>query len=805
MRVPLEWLHEYCEPHMDAHTLAERLALTGTEVERVEHHGVLALENFVIGHVLERKKHPDADRLNVCMVDIGGSTPSQIVCGAPNVAAGQTVGVARPGAVMPDGAKLKKAKLRGQESQGMILSERELQLSDEHDGIMVLEEGLAPGTPLADVMTISTDVLVLEITPNRPDCLGIYGVAREVAATTGAQLKPPPWELDPGSLGPLDGIEITNEAGAELCPRFTARIFDGITLGQSPVWMKARLMAAGQRPISNVVDVTNYVMLLTGQPMHAFDYDRVAGHRLNVRAARAGEQMTTLDDQVRTLDETIVVIEDAEGPTSIAGVMGGARSEVGETTTTILSEVATWSGPNIHATSLKLGLRSEASSRNEKGLQPEQTLWAQAVATRLFVDVCGASVRPGTLDLGGPGPEPATIRLRDARLEGLLGVAIPRDRSRRLLETIGFSAADAADGLDVTVPDFRRFDVTREADLIEEVARLDGVEKLPATLPARHTAVGRLTSVQRMRRRAEDALTGQGLHEIVGWSFESPELTQKLGLIESGSPVTLANPMSSEQSQLRTTLLGSLLDVAQRNRARGVETIALFESGAVYRAKHISAESLPEEPHHLGAILSGSVRPSTWRDQRPPQADFFAAKGVLTALLGALGIDWDVRPMSTRGFLHPGRAAAILVGGEHVGWLGEIHPTVAARWDLEDTVAGFELDLSALDSPQAAQFEDLVSFPAVHEDLAIVVTEAVTASELLRVIRSAGSPLLAGAQVFDVYRDPERLGPDRVSIAVRLSYRAADRTLTDAEVARQRQLIVNAIGSELQGTIRAGS
>ncbi len=803
MRVPIEWLHEYCEPHMDTQTLAERLALTGTEVERVEHHGVEGTENFVTGLVLARTKHPDADRLSVCMVDIGGSTPSQIVCGAPNVAAGQTVGVARPGAVMPDGTRLKKAKLRGQESNGMILSERELQLSDEHHGIMVIGEAIAPGTPLGDVITIATDVLVLEITPNRPDCLGIYGVAREVAAATGAQLKPPPWELDPGSAGELDGIEITNEAGPELCRRFTARIFDGINPGQSPLWMKARLMACGQRPISAIVDVTNYVMLLTGQPMHAFDYDRVAGQRLNVRRARAAEQVTTLDDQVRTLDQEIVLIEDADGPTSIAGVMGGARSEVSETTTAIISEVATWSGPNIHATSLKLGLRSEASSRYEKGLQPEQAMWAQRVATRLFIDVCGATVRAGTLDLGGPGPEPATIRLRDARLHGLLGVEIPRERSRQLLETIGFTAVDAADGLDVTVPDFRRFDITREADLIEEVSRLDGVEKLPPTLPARRGAVGRLTPVQHLRRRAEDALTGQGLHEIVGWSFAGPELAEKLGLIESASPVTLANPMSSEQSQLRTTLLGSLLDVAQRNRARGVESLALFESGAVYHSTG-SDDGLPAEPHHLGAILAGPVRPATWREQRPPSVDFFAAKGVLSALLASLGVEWEPQPMTTAPFLHPGRAAAILIGGSHLGWLGEIHPNVAARWDLEDTVAGFELELSAIQPPAPTQFRDLVSFPAVNEDLAIVVAETVSASELLRVIRSAGSPLLAGARVFDVYRDPERLGPDRVSIAVRLAYRAPDRTLTDAEVARQRQLIANAVGDELEGTIRAG-
>jgi phenylalanyl-tRNA synthetase beta chain len=798
----LEWLHEYCEPHMDARTLAQRLALTGTEVERVEHHGVLEVDNFVVGHVLERKKHPDADRLNVCMVDIGGSTPSQIVCGAPNVAAGQTVGVARPGAVMPDGTKLGEAKLRGITSQGMIVSERELQLSEDHTGIMVLTDGIAPGTPLQDVLKVSTDVLVLEITPNRPDCLGIYGVAREVAATTGAQLKPAPWEHDPGSFGALDGIEITNEAGAGLCPRFTARIFDGIKLGPSPLWMKARLMAAGQRPISNVVDITNYVMLLTGQPMHAFDYDRIAGRRLNVRRARAAEKITTLDDQERTLDEDIVVIEDADGPTSLAGVMGGARSEVSDATTTVLSEVATWNGPNIHDTGLKLTLRSEALSRYEKGLQPEQALWAQAVATRLFTEVCGATVRPGTIDLGGAGPEALTIRLRDARVSGLLGVTIPRERSQQLLQTIGFIAVDAADGLDVTVPDFRRADITREADLIEEVARLDGVENLPATLPSTRAAVGRLAPKQRLRRKAEDALIAQGLNEIVGWSFAGPELSEKL-LLSSSSPAVLANPMSSEQSQLRTTLIGSLLDVAQRNRARGVAAIGLFESGAVYHAEQITAEALVDEPHHLAALLAGPVRQATWRDQRPPRADFFAAKGVLTGLFSALGIEWEVRP-GTAPFLHPGRAASVYSGGEEIGWLGEIHPNVAAHWDFEDTVTGLEISLSAITPPVAVQFQDLVSFPAVHEDLAIVVAEQVTTSELFRVVRESGSPLLQDVAVFDVYRDEQRLGAGTKSVALRLSYRASDRTLTDDEVARQRQFIVNALAHELDGTIRDG-
>ncbi len=519
MRVPLEWLHEYCDPQLDAHQLAERLALTGTEVERVEHHGVQALEYFVVGHVLERRKHPDADRLSVCMVDVGRSTPSQIVCGAPNVQAGQTVGVSRPGAIMPDGTRLEKAKLRGQTSEGMILAEDEVGIGTDHDGIMVLPDGLSPGSPLQDVLPIATDVLVLEITPNRPDCLGIYGIAREVHAATGAALKPPPWATDPGSEGPAEGAAVVNDAGPELCLRFTARIYDGVTIGPSPVWLKARLMAAGQRPISNVVDITNYVMLLTGQPTHAYDLTRVAGRKLTVRRATDGETAQTLDDQTRSLDGEMVVIDDEEGPTGIAGVMGGAGSEVTDDTEQILFEAATWNGPNVHRTSLKLGLRSEASTRFEKQLQPEQTLWAQAVAAQLMTELCGATLRPGTIDVGGPGPQPPAITLRHARMTSLLGMEITNQRASEILNALGFETATVPEGLEVTPPVFRRADISREADVIEEVARLYGLDQLPATLPARRSVFGALTDRQRLTRTITDALIAQGLHEIVGWSF----------------------------------------------------------------------------------------------------------------------------------------------------------------------------------------------------------------------------------------------------------------------------------------------
>jgi phenylalanyl-tRNA synthetase beta chain len=803
MRAPVEWLREYADPDLDTHALAHRLTMTGTKVDAILGHGVGALENFVVGRVLEAEQHPDADRLSVCLVDIGDQMPSQIVCGAPNVAAGQIVAVAKPGAVMPNGTELGKAKLRGVESNGMILAEDEVAIGTEHAGIMVLEQdGLVPGTPLEQVLPIATDVLELEITPNRPDCLGIYGVAREVHAATGAPLAPAPWTDDPGTPGEVELAAVQVDC-PDLCPRFTARVFEEVKIGPSPWWLKARLMAAGQRPISNVVDITNYVMLLAGQPLHAFDLDRVAGARLTVRRARDGEQIETLDGQVRTLDSDMVLIEDAEGPTSIAGIMGGARSEVQPHTTRVLMEVANWNGANIHRTSLKLGLRSEASGRFEKQLQPEQAMEAQAVATRLMLELTGARLAPGTIDVGGPGPAPKTIRLRDARVASLLGAPIPRDRCREILNALEFSTLDADDGLDVTVPAFRRDDVTREADLIEEVARLDGLEKLPATLPSRHGASGRLTARQRLRRRAADALTAQGLHEIVGWSFTSPEVGDRLRL-SAEHPlrrmVELANPLSSDLSVLRTTLLGSLLDVASHNRARGASTLRLFEAGAVYLTD--GEERLPREPYHVGAVLSGAALAPSWRDGAPPTVDFFAAKGVLAGVLDTLRIPWTVT-RATESFLHPGRSARIEAAGEPVGWVGEIHPLVAAEWDLRDTVAGFELDLDAVLEPPTPLYREVSGFPDVREDLAVVVSENVGAAQAIEVIRTAGGPLLRDAEVFDVYRDPEKLGEGNVSLALRLTYSALDRTLTDEDVAERRDAIANALQEQLGGRIRA--
>jgi phenylalanyl-tRNA synthetase beta chain len=809
MRAPLNWLREYCDPPLDASGVEERLTMTGTKVEAVLHHGVGSSEHFLVGRVLEVEPHPNADRLSVCKVDLGSAAangPASIVCGAPNVAAGQTVAVARPGAVMPDGSKLQRVELRGVVSDGMILAEHELRIGLEDGGILVLDDlvldaEFAPGTALAEVLPIATEVLELEITPNRPDCLGVYGVARELHAATGAPLAPPPWDADPGSAGPVEAAEVVVEC-EDLCRRFTARVFEEVSIGPSPLWLKARLMAAGLRPINNVVDITNFAMLLTGQPLHAFDLDLVAGARLVVRRAREGEEVVTLDGHTRMLDSDTVVIEDAEGPTSIAGLMGGARSEVTPQTRRVLLEVATWNGPNIHRSSLKLGLRSEASSRFEKGLQPEQCLDAQAVASRLMIHCAGAELAPGTIDVAWE-PEPAlVVPLRESRVEAILGVPIPSRRAAGILVSLDFGVALTGGGLDATVPALRRDDVTREVDLIEEVARIDGLEKLPATLPARREAAGMLNHAQRVRRAAEDAMVGRGLYEVVGWSFADPELLDRLALPaghEMRRVVRLENPLSETQSIMRPTLLGSLLDAARQNVSRNGPDVAIFESGTVYRD---AADARPADEHHaLGVLLSGRITHGSWRGQSP-EADFFAVKALLEALLDKLRVDWSVEPRSWP-FLHPGRSAAVLSErGEALGFLGELHPSVARQWDLGRTaVFAVDVDKLALAAPEALSFHAFPPFPSLRQDLAVALPEAVSAADVLGRVRAAGGGLLEDVSIFDVYAG-EQVGEGMRSLALALSFRAPDRTLTDDGILPAREQIVTALrelGGELRG------
>jgi phenylalanyl-tRNA synthetase beta chain len=801
MLVPLEWLREYCDPPLDTSELAARLTLTGTKDERVFRFGAPSPDHYVIGLVRSVAAHPDADRLRVCQVDVGAGGPVTIVCGAPNVAEGQTVAVARPGAQLPDGRTLGAAKLRGVLSDGMILSADELALGSDHSGILVLDAGSGPGTPLGEVLPLGTDVIEFEITPNRPDCLGVYGIARETHAATGAPLSLPPWQDDPGSFdGDAGGVRITVEC-PDLCPRFTARVFEGVTLGDSPLWLKARLLAAGMRPISNVVDITNYAMLLSGQPLHAFDLDEVAGEELTVRLGKPGEAMQTLDGQTRSLDDDLVVICDAEGPTSIAAIMGGASSEVSEKTTRILLEAATWDGANIQRSALRLGLRSEASARFEKGLSPGQTLEGLALATKLLIELAGARVLPGTIDIGGPGGDPDPITLDPAHVNRLLGNDISSARCSEILESLGFGVAGGGDALLVTVPHFRRSDVKRPVDLIEEVARIDGLDRLPATLPPRNGAAGTLTHAQQLRRRAEDALAARGLDEVVGWSFADPALLDRLRLPAEHpmrNVVTIENPLSQSLSIMRPTLLGSLLDIARHNVSRGAGDVRIFESGTVYRA----ADELADEHHGLGVLLTGAATPRSWRGNVPLDGDFFAAKALLEAVLGVAGVELSLE-RSEVPFLHPGRSAAVNTGATRIGVIGELHPAVAEAWELRAaTFWAIDIGRLAAAAPSGTTYAAFSGFPAVREDLAVVVADSTAVADVIATVRAAGGSDLESVELFDVYAG-EQVGSGRVSLALHLEFRAADRTLTDDEVGGDRERIAKALADEHGGELRA--
>ena len=822
MRVPVAWLREYCDPGVPAEEIADALTMAGLKVERLHSVGVGDVSNFRIGHVLSADPHPDADRLTVCTVDIGASAPSTIVCGAPNVAAGQIVAVAVPGAVMPDGTELGKAKLRGIESHGMILAEDEVGIGEDHQGIMVLDGDLPVGAPLSDHLRIIDEVLELEITPNRPDAMGVYGVARDVHAVTEAGLAEDPTAQDAEAVGE-DSAEdhaTVEIADPEICLRFTARVFEDVKIGPSPLWLKQRLMAAGQRPISNVVDITNYVMLTTGQPLHAFDLDEVRGRRIVVRRALEGETMTTLDGVERTFSDEMALVCDAEGPSGIAGVMGGLISEVSDSTTRVLMEAATWVGPNIMRTSKALALRSEASARFEKQLHPEQAHAAQRLAARLMVELCGARMVPGTIDAYPSAAEPREVTLRPVRMEKLLGEQIEEETANGILERLGFENVGGSVGggrgappneFWWLVPPWRDSDVQREADLIEEVARVHGLDKLPTTLPAREQAIGRLTGSQPLRRRLEDLLRDRGLLETISYSFTSPDALRRLRLTDV-EPLRIENPLSEELSVMRPLLLPGLLDAARHNAAHGRAGVALFESAHAYLpagplepvAEGSPGGATPADEHHRLAALLTETRPHGWRTPAGT-ADFYAAKALLEAVLEAAGIEGWRLDEGGRPFLHPGRAAAVVTAeGVELGWIGELHPLVLREWELQGTVTAFELEVDLiheLTAGRVATYSDVTSFPAVLQDIAVIVPEDVPAARLAEVVRAGAGELLASMRVFDLYHG-EQVGEGSKSLALRLEFRAPDRTLTDEEVAERRAAIETELGS-IGGRLRA--
>jgi phenylalanyl-tRNA synthetase beta chain len=762
MLVPLTWLGEYVDVDASVEELADRINTSVAGVERIVQRGVTDddgnLGRFLVGRVLEAVKHPNADRLQLTQVDVGESEARQIVCGAWNFGAGATVAVALPGAVLPGGQKLEQAKLRGVVSDGMILSERELEIGTDHSGIIVLPKPWEPGTPLAEVLPLAETVLELETTPNRPDLLSVYGVAREVAALFDRPLQPWPGTV-PGHVGDEQvHVEVEDFDG---CPRYIGRLFRDVAVAASPAWLKARLTAAGMRPISNVVDVTNYVMHALGSPLHAFDYDKLVGNRIVVRRARAGEQVTTLDGTDRRLDESDLVIADADKPVALAAIMGGEETEVTEETTNVLLEAANFEPVTILRTSERLSLRTDGSNRWEKGVDPYLAEHAARLATQLIVELAGARWT-GDVDVKEELPPRPRIEFRHERADELLGVATPPDEQQAILERLGFEV----EGPTVTVPTWRARDVTREADLVEEVGRFR-LDDVPLTLPLRRDMFGRLTQEQRLRRVVEDVLVGAGLSEAYTSTLVRDD--------PDAGALRLPVPLSADQAVLRTTLLPSLVAAAARNVDAGNDEIALFEIARVFLPP---ADPRPTERWHVGAIVEGG---------------FPVAKGVLETLYAALRVELRVE-RTQEPFLHPGKAART-----DAGWLGELHP---AR--LEGGWGVFELDLSTLFASvePVPTYEDVITFPPVRQDIAVVVAEEVPAAALVDAAREAAGAELREARVFDVYRG-EQVGAGKKSVALALVFRSAERTLSDEDAAALRERIVALLAERFDAELRA--
>ena len=760
MRVPVSWLQDYVSMRMDLGELAERLSITTAEVEGIEHRGVAHangnLGKFKVGRVVEAIKHPNADRLQLTKVDIGDAEPSSIVCGAWNFGVGATVAVALPGAVLPNGLTLDRREVRGEISEGMILAEDEIGLGADHSGIMLLPDSAEPGSYLADALPIVDDVLIVESTGNRPDLQSVYGLAREIAALYDLPLADPTGAWHQTRPERAVEVQIDDPAG---CPRYIGRLFENVTTGPSPVWMRARLNAAGMRPISNVVDVTNYVMLALGNPLHAFDFAKLEGGRIVVRRAAPGEQMRTLDGVVRALTTDDLMIADAARSVALAGIMGGEETEIGEETTTVLLEAANFEPYGIYLSSERHRLRTEGSNRWEKGVDPHLAGPAADVATKLLLELTGATWAADA-DVHGGLPERPLVRFRHERADEVIGVETSPADQDALLDRLGFER----EGDRVLVPTWRGRDVTREIDLVEEIARFR-LDQVPFTLPARREMNGMLTREQALRRRVEDALVGLGFAETYTPSLvPDDETTWKL-----------PEPISVELTALRTTLLPSLVEAARRNIDAGAERIALFEIARVY----LPDGDLPAERLRVAGVAAGG---------------FLHVKGAVEALYAALKAEPSFERMQ-HSLLHPGKAART-----EAGVVGELHPRL-----LEGDWGAFELDLADLfaHSSEPVTYTDVITYPAIMQDIAVAVPEQTAAGDLVSAAREAAGPELREIRVFDVYRGAQ-VGAGRKSVAFSVAFQSPERTLTEDDATRLRDAIVKALGERFGAELRAG-
>jgi len=794
MLVSLSWLKEFVDIDEDAKTIAEGLTMSGSKVEGIKSYGE-EISNVVVGQIVSLEKHPNADKLWVGIVDIG-SEKLQIVTGAENIKVGAYIPVALHGATLPGGVKIKRSKLRGVESEGMMCSAEELGLDEsllpeyQRNGIFILPP-LPLGMDINEALQLKDDVLEFEITPNRPDCLSVVGIARETAATFRKSFRMP--EIRVTEVEEPNPARVTIEA-PDLCYRYVARVVKNVKIGPSPIWMQVRLLKAGIRPINNVVDVTNYVMLELGQPLHAFDLDKVKNKHIIVRRARDGEKLVTLDGKERILDSSMLVIADEEKAIGLAGVMGGENTEITDSTVNILIESANFKGSNIRHTSKKLGLRSEASARFEKGLDPEITVLACERAAQLMEKYCGGEVLKGIVDEYPKPMERTVLTVRPDRINKFLGTNLATSEMIEILRSLEFEVVEKGEELEIKVPHFRK-DVTMEADIAEEIARLYGYNNIEDSLMKNaQTTLGSLTKEQQLEEKAREVLLACGLNEIVTMSFMGERDLDRINVPKDSvlrKAVKIINPLGEEQSLMRTTLLPFMLNVAYTNYSRKVGEFRAFEISRVFLPKELPLKELPEEVKTISLGMYGK------------EVDFYTIKGVIEELLEVMGIVDVEYVRAEEPSYHPGRSAKILFKEEVLGVFGEVHPDVLENYDLPVRVYAGELNLDKIIkfANVDKKYNPLPKYPAVERDIAVVVDEDLFVAEVEKVIKETGRGFVEKTALFDVYKGPN-IPEGKKSVAFSIWYRSYEKTLTDEEVNEVHARIVKALEEKLGAKLR---
>ncbi len=801
MKVSLRWLKEYVDISTPLEKLCEGLTMAGLEVGGMEVIGG-SWNDIVVGKIIDVSAHPNADRLRLVTVDLGKQR-STVVCGAPNVAVGGKVAFAHVGAQLTDGhsgeiVQLKPAKIRGVVSEGVVCSEKELGISDSHEGIMILSPEAIIGIPLTEYL--GDTILDLDITPNRPDCLSVIGIAREIAALTGSKVHIPEvqcQELEE-AIDSFASVEILEP---ELCPRYCASLLTGIKVTSSPQWLQRRLLACGMRPINNIVDVTNYVMLEYGQPLHAFDYNEIRGKQIIVRRAGNGETITTLDGVEQTLNLNILVIADKERAIAVAGIMGGSDTEVTENTTTVLIESANFNQAVIHRGSLGLRLGSEASLRFEKGLSRDLPLVALKRATQLMTELAGGKVAKGIIDVypGKQQREPVLLPVAD--IKRLLGVELEVSEIAETLELLGFGCRQTGSNsqVHVDVP-WWRTDVSCAADLAEEIARIIGYDKIPTTMLSsqlpRHEPVPMLS----LKRQLRSILVSCGFQEVLIYSLTSLEMLGRLSpelRMIGPTPMKVANPMSREQEYLRTSLRAGLLSVLARNERYQEDDIRLFEIGKVFLPRE---RDLPQEKEMLCAVLSGSQRRLSWQGKEEP-IDFFVAKGIVETVLSRLGLIASFEASEDES-LCPGRSADVIIGNDKLGVVGELHPKVSEVFELSETAYLIEIDLDKLSSFTATlkKYQPIPRYPSTSRDIALLVDEQITYQQICAIIQNFS--LVNSVALFDLYVG-EQVPAGKKSLAFRIGYQSSAYTLTDSEVDKVQEQILDKLQRDLRASLRS--